>query len=131
LLVLAAHVLTIYAALRFCVGFTPLTSAIVMIVFLFSLWLGPILLEVVRWSFLPENQYGLVVHDFSLISAFSPFGILLSQWGDTLNNPAPMPWLGLAFQFALAVMVARLADRRHRPTPPVTALEPQSQSVSS
>jgi hypothetical protein len=131
LLVLAAHVLTIYAALRFCVGFTPLTFAIVMIVFLFSLWLGPIFLEVVRWYFLPENQYDFVVHDFSLISAFSPFGILLSQWGDTLNNPAPMPWLGLAFQFALAVMVARLAARRHPSKSPVTALEPPSQSAPS
>jgi hypothetical protein len=131
LLVLAAHVLIVYYALRFCAGFTPMTTTIVLFVLLFSLWLGPLLLEVVRWYFLPENQFELIVHDFSMISTFSPLGVLMSQWDDTFRNPAPMPWLGLAFQFALAAMVARLAARRHRPKTPAISPAPKASSPSS
>jgi hypothetical protein len=124
LLVLAAHVLTIYHALRFCAGFTPMSTGILLIVLLFGLWLGPLLIEVVRWYFLPENRYELTVHDFSLISTFSPLGILVSQWDITPETPAPTPLLGLAFQFTLAAMVVRLAARRHRPKTPATANVP-------
>jgi hypothetical protein len=112
LLVLMAHALTVYGGLRFCARMAPLAMAVFMIALEFCIWVLPVLVEVVRWYFLPENRLTLVVHDFSLISTFSPLGVLLVAWGDDPNGP--FLWLGIVLQLGLAGLMLRLVAQQKK-----------------
>ncbi len=123
-LVLAAHVVTVYAGLRIWARATPMSMAIIMLVLLAGLWLVPLLIEIIRWYFFVRSNQDIAVRDFTLISTFSPLGSLLGAWS---NSPdGPVLWVGLVFQLGLAGLLMRLAARHNRPAAPVTAPPPQS-----
>jgi hypothetical protein len=135
LLVLAAHASTVYAGLRYCARATPMATGILMVMLLAGLWLAPILIEVIRWYFLPENRNDLVVHDFTLIGTFSPVGVLLVAWGQAPDGP-PV-WIGILFQLGVAAFVWQMARRRLAkfaaapPAPAVDAKVPPPLSAPS
>jgi len=112
LLVLAAHGVTVYAGLRLLARAKPTTAAVWIIVMLFGMWAVPILLEVVRWFFLPENREVVRNTDFTAISTFSPLGLLLIVWREDPHGPPLFP--GLAFQMAVAVVFWSSMWRRGR-----------------
>lgn len=113
MLVLAAHVATVYAALRLCARATPLWQIVWMLAVLFVLWVVPILIEVIRWLFLPENRFTLESTNLTMISTFSPLGLLLVAWRNDPAGPSLLP--GLCFQIAVAATMAILAARRIPP----------------
>jgi hypothetical protein len=117
LLVLAAHAVTVYAGLRFCAQSTPMMTAVIMVALLFGLWLLPLLIEIIRWYFLLQNNNDIGVRDFTLISTFSPLGVLLAAWSDYPNGP--VLWVGVVFQLGLAGLLWRMARQRNQ-KPPVT-----------
>jgi hypothetical protein len=127
LLVLAAHVVTVYSGFKHCARLSPGTTAVIIAALLFALWLGPLMLEIVRWYFLQDNHRDLRVHDFTIVSAFSPLGLLLSAWEDTPNR---MPLaVGLLFQTGLAAFLWHAAARnakRCRSSDSATTSPPQS-----
>ena len=70
------------------------------------------MLEIVRWYFLQDHRGDLHVHDFTIVSVFSPLGLLLSAWETPPNSWYPA--VGLLFQTGLAALLWRAAARYAR-----------------
>jgi hypothetical protein len=109
LLVLAAHVVTVYAGFKRCARLSLATTAVMMAALLFVLWLAPLILEVVRWYILQDAHRDLRVHDLTIISIFSPLGLLLSAWEGSAD-PVQLG-VGLLFQTGLAALLWYAAAR--------------------
>lgn len=109
LLVMGAHVLTIYAALRVVRRMTPMTTGIFVVGLMFALWVAPILIQVVRWLVMTPPSDGH--YELGIVGTLSPLGLLISQW---LGTQPPSPAYGLTYQFIAVGLLWRLGDRMNR-----------------
>jgi hypothetical protein len=119
LLVLGAHAVIVYGVMRIYRRSTPLVMGIAVVLLGFILWLVPLFLEMVRWYFQGTEQ-----NNFSVISTFSPLGLLVVTWQET---PEPMAWVGMIFLWAVAALLIRIGHRTVRARKvAVTVPPPQS-----
>ena len=119
MLVMTAHALTIYAVLRLSAKAKGVWVATWVILALFVVWVMPILIEVVRWFFLPENRFGLRVTNMSVISTLSPLGLLAAALRHNADGPQLLP--GMCFQIAVAAVLGMFMYGRRGETAPAEA----------
>ena len=126
--VMAAHTITIYAVLRAFARSTPTIIFFAILVLMFLVWAAPMILEAIRWYFEPWDARGNIVADYSIISTFSPLGLLLAATSDA--DHMPTLWVGMLFQMSLAVILLYLAQLRGSKIPGVTPETPLQSAPS-
>jgi hypothetical protein len=111
-LVMGAHVLTMYMALRATRNMSQMAKGTLTVVVLFGVWVLPLLLEVGRWLMLTEATTGdESVYRLSALGSLSPLGLLMTQW-TAAEAPTPIP--GVIFQWLVPVGLWWLDRRLNR-----------------
>ncbi len=130
LLVLACHAVTLYALFRLVRRKAPVLAGGMVLLFLFMLWIAPLIVEFVRTEFFQPPEAS---HDLSFITTLSPVGLLITGWNPADGQPSPLA--GIVLQVVLAAGLCRLAFRRpvagkdsppHGDAPVLITLPPQS-----
>jgi hypothetical protein len=103
--IMALHVISLHALYRFTRGMTAVVTGILVVAYFAVVWIGPLALEMLRWV-LTEVR----VEDFSVISTFSPLGLLMRGW-ETVPGRPPV-YFGLLFQVVVAAAMWQLGRTR-------------------